>query len=82
MKLQPWQESICYLPGADNGLADALSRQEWSEGEASSGIGGVDTFNTLDDGEAELSSGVGGCGGPAPTEGKKTEPKKKAANEY
>ena len=76
MKLQPWQVSICYLRGADNRLADALSRQEWSEGGASSGIGGVDTFNTLDDGEAELSSGVGGCGGPAPTEGKKTELKK------
>jgi len=29
MKLQPWQITICYLPGADNGLANALSRQEW-----------------------------------------------------
>ena len=39
MKLQPWMLTISYLPGAENTVADALSRQEWGRGEAPSGVG-------------------------------------------
>ena len=28
-KLQPWMVDMIYLPGKDNTLADALSREEW-----------------------------------------------------
>ena len=30
-KLQPWRVDFKYLPGEENNLADALSRQEWFE---------------------------------------------------
>ena len=51
LKLQPWRVDIQYLPGKDNQLADALSRQEWRyrESETSSGAG-----------ETADSSGAGG----------------------
>ena len=53
MKLQHWLVEIQYVAGEDNGLADALSREERRRCET--------VF------EDEDQSGVGGCGGAAPT---------------
>ena len=33
-KLQHWLVTVKYLPGEDNGLADALSREEWPRRQA------------------------------------------------
>ena len=44
LKLQPWDVDVQYLPGKENLLADALSRQEWRHSERdglSSGAGGL-----------------------------------------
>ena len=55
MKLQHWLIDVQYLPGLENGLADALSREErrFSETVAADG----------------LQSGAGGCGGVPSTNG-------------
>ena len=69
LKLQPWNVEIRYLPGKDNQLADALSRQEWRQAEtdtASSGAGGPAVIIS-EEAEHHL-LGAGGCGGPASTE--------------
>ena len=76
LKLQPWRVSIEYLPGKENQLADALSRQEWrhtNQEETSSGAGGPgdlpgDGRLHVGEEDAELLLGAGGCGGPASTE--------------
>ena len=75
LKLQPWDVDVQYLPGKENLLADALSRQEWRHSKRdrlSSGAGGLE--KTKDDGrktvgeeDAEQLLGAGGCGGPAST---------------
>ena len=60
MKLQPWLVTINYKQGAHNGLADALSRQEWPREGISACVGGhASSVST----EAEPLSGVGRCGG-------------------
>ena len=55
MKLQHWLIDVQYLPGLENGLADALTREErrFSETVAADG----------------LQSGVGGCGEAPSTDG-------------
>ena len=75
LKLQPWNVDIQYLPGRENQLADALSRQEWRQTTQdktsinsgkpgiTEGAGGV--INSEEDAEPLL--GAGGCGGPAST---------------
>ena len=73
LKLQPWRVIIEYLPGKDNQLADALSRQEWRHNEPdkiSSGAGGPETSSgaggaSVGEEDAEPLLGVGGCEGPA-----------------
>ena len=61
LKLQPWRVIIQYLPGKDNQLADALSRQEWRHNElnkmSSSVAGGSESSSGA--GGTELSSGAG-----------------------
>ena len=76
LKLQPWNVEILYLPGKENQLADALSRQEWrqttqeqtslnaEEPGISEGAGGA----VYGEEEAQLLFGAGGCGGPTSTE--------------
>ena len=76
LKLQPWNVDIHYLPGKENQLADALSRQEWrhkelekippgTEGpQVSSGAGGPQLSEEAD----HHLLGAGGCGGPTSTE--------------
>ena len=76
LKLQPWRVKIHYLPGKDNQLADALSRQEWrhtNQEETSSGAGGPGDLPgaggmAVGEEDAEQLLGAGGCGGPASTE--------------
>ena len=57
MTLQQWLITIVYLPGEENSLADALSRQEWEEQEE-------------DETAAQRQSGKGECEGPALTDEK------------
>ena len=52
MRLQHWLVEIRYVPGEDNGLADALSREERRRWET--------------DSKDIYPSGVGGCGGGLP----------------
>ena len=76
LKLQPWRVIIEYLPGKDNQLADALSRQEWRHNEQdkiSSGAGGPEGTAgaggaSVGEEDAEPLLGAGGCGGPTSTE--------------
>ena len=72
MKLQPWMLTISYLPGAENTVADALSRQEWGRGESPSGVGRPRVPETVSLKE-KSQSGVGECEGPALTEKKREE---------
>ena len=55
MKLQHWLVTIEYVPGEENGLADALSREERQRTEDETAT------------KNERQSGVGGCGGATPT---------------
>ena len=73
LKLQPWRVNIEYLPGKDNQLADALSRQEWRHKEldkTSSGAGGPESSSgagglSLGEEDEDPLLGAGGCEGPA-----------------
>ena len=73
LKLQPWRVNIQYLPGKDNQLADALSRQEWRHIEReipSAGAGGPETSSgaggtSVGEEAAQPLLGAGGCEGPA-----------------
>ena len=81
LKLQPWRVKIEYLPGKENQLADALSRQEWrqteqihtNQDETSSGAGGPGDIPgaggvTVGEEDEDHLLGAGGCGGPTSTE--------------
>jgi len=65
-KLQGWMVNIEYLPGMDNGFADALSREERRSEMHTTGV------NEIEQRECRIppghSSGGGGCGGNTSTE--------------
>ena len=61
MKLQPWMLVIRYMPGNENTMADALSRQEWSRDEET-----MENGISSGAGQALWSPfGAGRCEGPA-----------------
>ena len=75
LKLQPWRVDIQYLPGKDNQLADALSRQEWRYRESETSSGAGETADSSGAGGTDVGEdtaqpclGAGGCEGPAFTE--------------
>ena len=58
VKLQPWLLTICYVPGTENSMADALSRQEWETGGEEDDLRGDDL---PEDTCETVPSGSGGC---------------------
>ena len=70
IKLQPWLIEFQYLPGVENTLADALSRQDWQSEKQSREKSTPEEPHRKEDvktGATVVSqSDAGGCGGPAP----------------
>ena len=68
-KLQPWLIEFRYLPGEDNTMADAQSRQDWQTREGKEERESPTQHHREEDvktgATAVPQSGVGGCGGPA-----------------
>jgi len=61
-KLQPWLVVFVYLPGEDNSMADALSRQDWRSGAVDDGGCGPGMKKMSTVAQLEPQSGQGECG--------------------